>query len=67
MFSSISMAGTGAIITLLTTVFKILGWEFPEGTIADGVNGLVAFVGLVLLAWGQFRRSDLYMGLFRKE
>ena len=66
MFTQISMAGVGTIVTFIETAFRLFGFEFPEGSIAAGINGLVAFIGLGWLVWGQFRRKDLVNGIVRK-
>lgn len=67
MFQKTSMTGTGAVVTLLNAIFLLFGFELPEGSVESAVQGVVAIVGFVLLAWGQIRRTDLIAGLFRKE
>lgn len=66
MFNTVSMAGAGAVITLIETVLRLLGVDFPEGSVAAAVNGIVAAAGLVFIVWGQIRRSDLHWGIVRK-
>lgn len=66
MFSSISMTGIGGLIVVLEALLKMFGVEIADGSVAAGVNGLVSFIGLVFMVWGQFRRSDLKFGLIRK-
>ena len=66
MFNSVSMAGTGVVITLIESVLKLFGIDFPDGSVGQAVNGAVAILGLVLLVVGQLRRKDLNMGFFRK-
>lgn len=66
MFNGTSMAGSGLIITLIETILKLTGVEFPDGSVSAGINGIIAFVGLILLVWGQVRRKDLKFGLIRK-
>lgn len=60
------MAGTGGIISVVELVLKLIGVDFPEGSVGAAVNGIVAAVGLVLLVWGQVRRKDLTAGIVRK-
>lgn len=66
MFTNVSMAGTGSAIVLLEGLLRFLGVEFPEGSVAQAVNGFLAFLGFALLVWGQLRRKDLKFGLLRK-
>lgn len=65
MFSTVSMTGVGAIVTLIEALLRVFGVEVAEGSVGAGVNGLVSFVGLVLMVWGQIRRKDLKFGLLR--
>jgi uncharacterized membrane protein YtjA (UPF0391 family) len=60
------MTGTGLIITLIETVLSLSGIQFETGGVAAAVNGVVVFVGFVLMIWGQVRRKDLVLGLIRK-
>ena len=62
----ISIAGVGAIITVIETALRFIGVDFPEGSVASGINGLVAFGGLVLIVYGQMRRKDLKYGILRQ-
>lgn len=62
----ISLTGTGILITLIEYALRFLGLEFEEGSVAAAVNGLVVFVGFVLVIVGQLRRKDLRFGLVRK-
>lgn len=62
----ISLTGTGILITLIEYVLRFFGLEFEEGSVAAAVNGLVVFVGFVLVIVGQLRRKDLRFGLVRK-
>lgn len=66
MFSNISMAGIGAVITVLITVLKLFGIEIPEEAGAELTEALASVVGIVLLVWGQIRRPDLIAGIIRK-
>jgi len=66
MFNNFSMTGVGAIITVTEGLLKMFGVEIPDGSVSAGVNGLVSFVGLVFLVWGQVRRKDLNLGIIRK-
>lgn len=65
--SPISLAGTGTYIIVIESVLKLFGFEFPEGSVGDAVNGLVVFLAFVLLVIGQLRRRDLHLGLIRKS
>lgn len=64
--SPISLAGSGTILVVLEGLAKLLGLNFPDGSIAAGVNGGIALFGFGLLIYGQFRRKDLKYGLIRK-
>lgn len=66
MFTNVSMAGTGVIITVITTALKLFGIEVGDDMVTNAVEGGVAILGLVLLVWGQLRRDDLSGGLIRK-
>lgn len=66
MFNSVSMAGVGGSITIVEMVLMWFGFEIPGGAVTGAINGLVAFVGLIWLVWGQARRSDIVWGIFRK-
>lgn len=66
MFANVSMAGTGAVITVLVMLFKLLGIEVAEADVQKIVEGIVALVGISTLVLGQLRRKDLSYGLFRK-
>lgn len=62
----ISLTGTGILITLIEYVLRFFGLEFEEGSVAAAVNGLLVFIGFVLVIVGQLRRKDLRFGLVRK-
>lgn len=64
--SPVSVTGIGAIIVVIEYLFGLFGVEFPEGSVEAGVQGGIAFVGLVLVVIGQLRRKDLKAGLLRK-
>lgn len=66
MFTSISMAGTGLVVTLIETILRLFGFEFAEGSVFAAVNGIVIAVGFVLMIVGQLRRKDLLWGFLRK-
>jgi len=67
MFTNTSMTGVGLVVVLVETLAKLFGFEFPEGSVAEAINGAVSFVGFVLLVVGQLRRKDLRLGLFRRR
>lgn len=67
MFTFISKTGVGMYITLIETVLSLFGIQFESGSVENAVNGLVYFVGFILLIWGQLARSDLNVGLVRKD
>lgn len=66
MFTNISKTGAGLYITLIETVLRLLGVEFPDGSVAEAVNAFVMIIGFLLLIVGQFARKDLKVGLMRK-
>ncbi len=65
MFTSVSMTGTGLVVLLITYALQWLGVSFDQNQIAIIVKDVVEVVGWVLTIWGQLRRKDLSMGLFR--
>lgn len=67
MFNNISKTGAGLYVTLIEAILHVAGVDFPDGSVADAVNGVVAVIGLALLIIGQFSRKDLKVGLVRKE
>lgn len=68
MFTSVSMAGTGAIVVVVVELLlKLAGVEVEEGTTLEAVNAVVTAAGYVLLVWGQIRRKDLVAGLLRRD
>lgn len=62
----VSKAGIGAIIILLEAGLKFLNVEVPEGSVANAIEGIVGFIGLILLVWGQLDRKDLKGGIIRR-
>lgn len=60
------MTGTGLIITVAQVLFAAFGVEYDPESLAAAANGLVTFIGFILVVWGQLRRKDLKFGLFRK-
>lgn len=66
MFNSVSMAGTGVVVTLIVTVLKLFGIEVGTEEATKAVEGFLSVVGLILLIVGQVRRKDLVGGLLRK-
>lgn len=67
MFSQVSMAGVGSLITLIEGALLFFGFQVPGGTVGAAINGLITFLGLVWLVWGQARRKDIVGWLFRKQ
>lgn len=66
MFANVSMTSTGVIALFLATVLKYLGIESDQSVIESALVGLITFVGWAFTVWGSIRRTDLYLGLFRK-
>jgi hypothetical protein len=66
MFNAISMAGTGWAVLALVYLFSLVGIEMDETSVGAFIEALITVVGFVLAVWGQFRRSDLILGLFRR-
>jgi hypothetical protein len=63
-----SMTGVGAtIVIILNAVLPLFGIEVEEGVVAQGVMGVVNFVGFVLLIVGQARRPEVTGFIFKKE
>lgn len=66
LFSKISMAGVGGIVSLIGLIFGFLGIPYVEQDASEAITGLLTFLGWVWLMWGTFRREDLTGGLVRK-
>jgi len=66
-FENYSKTGVGlVIVTVIELIIPLTGIKVPEGTAAGVVNTIAAFVGYVLLFYGQWDRKDLANGLKRK-
>ncbi len=63
----ISKIGTGAIILLIEQVLRLLGFEFPEGSVESVANAIAVVIGFALIIFGQLGRKDLVAGIVRKE
>jgi len=61
-----SLAGTGAIATVLIFVLRFFEIDVDEGVVTEAVLGLAQAIAFVVWLYGQFRRKDLQYGLFRK-
>ena len=59
------MTGTGIAITLVEYALSAMNVTFDAGSVSAAINGLVTFVGLLFVVWGQLRRKDLTLGMFR--
>lgn len=66
MFNTVSMTATGLIGLVLTWGLGRLGVTASADSIQGLAVGLVQFASLILTFWGQVRRQDLSMGIFRK-
>lgn len=51
---------------VILSVLHLFGVTFPNGTDATVTEAISTLVGVVMLAWGQFDRTDLKYGLIRK-
>lgn len=65
MFQNVSMTGTGIAVYLVGLALNHAGINYDAGQLAGAVDGAFVVVGFVLTIWGQLRRRDLSMGLFR--
>lgn len=65
MFNSISMTGTGVLGLALTYGLHKLGYDASSDSIQGLVVGILAFLSVLGTFYGQIRRQDLSMGLFR--
>lgn len=66
MFTNLSMAGTGLIISILAFVLPIFGVNVDQGTVTQFVDNIVKVIGFIMIVWGQMRRPDLKFGLVRR-
>ncbi len=62
----ISKIGTGAIILLIEQVLRLLGFEFPEGSVESVINAIAVVIGFALIIFGQLGRKDLVAGIIKK-
>lgn len=70
MFSTISMTGSGVVVAFLPLIMlalKFFGVDVAEEQVTSALNGLLAFLSLILLIVGQARRTDLSFGIMRKK
>lgn len=65
MFSNISMTGTGLLVVIITWVLGYFGIIPADGQILQYISDFATMIGWILTIWGQIRRNDLSMGLFR--
>lgn len=62
-----SLVGVGAaIVTILNFLFPLLGLEVDRGSTEQSIFGLLNFLGFVTLVWGQIRRKDIKLFIFKK-
>ena len=69
MFGTISMTGTGIVVSLATLIVFLAsqyGVQVTQTEVVEAINGLASLIGLILVIWGQWRRKDLKFGLLRK-
>jgi hypothetical protein len=66
MFNTVSMTGSGMAILIIMTIAQFLGISFDQNQVAMIVKDVIDIAGFVFMVWGQLRRNDLVMGLFRK-
>jgi hypothetical protein len=66
MFANVSMAGVGQVAVVVSFVLNWLGIDIGDQSVEGALNGALMFFGLVWTVYGQLRRSDLVLGLFRK-
>ncbi len=65
-FVSTSRTGVGMLVFILTSLASLLGLDVDNGQITEASVGLLNFVSLILMLWGQFDRKDLKWGIWRK-
>lgn len=61
------MTGTGAFIALVEAALNFFGISIGDGVVAQAINGLLTFLSLLFVVWGQLRRKDLTFGILRKN
>lgn len=66
MFKNISMTGTGVAVYLLALFLNYMGLSYETGTLQGVVDAFLVILGFVWMLYGQMRRKDLFMGLWRK-
>lgn len=66
MFTNVSMAGSGLFVVIIASVLNAFGITPEPGTIEHVVASLVVIGGWLAIIFGQLRRKDLKLGLFRK-
>ena len=63
---NVSKAGVGMYASVITVVLTLLGVDVDEGQVTEAVLGAATVVSFVVWLYGQFARTDLEFGLFRK-
>lgn len=67
MFKTVSKGGVGAAGTLLYLALVFMGIEVDEESVMAFVTNAFGAGSFLLWLYGQFKRSDLVMGLWRKD
>jgi hypothetical protein len=60
------MAGTGTIVLVLSTFFKVTGIDVDDKQLTEVVTAALMVLGFVLSTVGTLRRKDLKYGFLRK-
>jgi hypothetical protein len=64
---NVSLTGVGAFVTLIELGLRLVGVEIPDGVVASALNGIVTFIGAILLIWGQLRRPEVRAFFWKKQ
>jgi hypothetical protein len=66
MFSTLSLTGSGMLVLLVTNLLAHFNIILGDGQAEQLVTAVLDLAGIVMAIWGQLRRPDLTMGMFRK-
>jgi len=67
MFKQTSMTGVGMLSLILVNLMQWIGIvDFSETQATEVIGAAIQVVSFGLMVWGQIRRSDLSLGIFRK-
>lgn len=67
MFEKYSRTGVGMYTFLIFSVLQVVGFDVTEEGVGEMVVAVGTVVSFTLAMYGQWKRGDVEMGLFRKS